>query len=60
MKTPYVFEDGENSYTVEDVVEMYALRIGESIFKNEKRVEDIMQDCKILNSLSNALLAIKK
>ena len=60
MKTPYVFENGENSYTVEDVVEMYALRIGESILKNEKRVEDIMQDCKILNSLSNALLAIKK
>lgn len=60
MKKPFSFEKDGEDYTLSDSVEIMAVGIAESVFKKEKRVEDIMQDCKILNSLSNALLAIKK
>lgn len=59
MKKPYAFEKNGEYYTLQDCVEAYALCVAESLFKEEKRVEEIMQDCKILNSLSNALLSIK-
>ena len=59
MKKPYVFEKDNEQYSLQDCVEICAVGIAESIFKNEKRVEEIMQDCEILNSLSNALIAIK-
>lgn len=59
MKKPYAFEKDGEQYTLRDSVEECALGIAESLFKKEKRVEEIMQDCKILNSLSNALLAVK-
>lgn len=59
MKKPYAFEKDGEQYTLQDCVEQCALGIAESLFKNEKRAEEIMQDCKILNSLSNALLAIR-
>ena len=60
MKKPYCFEQDGEQITLSDAVEICAVRIGESIIKKEKREEEIMRDCKILNSLSNALLAIKK
>lgn len=59
MKKPYAFEKDGEQYTLQDCVEQCALGIAESLLKKEKRVEEIVQDCKILNSLSNALLAIK-
>lgn len=60
MRKPYAFEHEGETYTLEESVEIVASKISESFLKNEKRVEDIKQDCKILNSLSNALLAIKQ
>lgn len=60
MRKLYVFEHEGEEYTLEESVEIIALKISESFLKNEKRVEDIKQDCKILDSLSNALLAIKQ
>ena len=59
VKKPYVFEKDNEQYSLQDCVEICAVGIAESIFKNEKRTEDIMQDCEILNSLTNALIAIK-
>ena len=59
MKKPYCFEQDGEQITLSDAVEIFAVGIGESILKKEKREEEIMRDCKILNSLSNALLAIK-
>lgn len=59
MKKPYVFEQNGEQISLSDSVEIMALGIAESVFKKEKRVEDIQQDCKILNSLTNALIAIK-
>ena len=59
MKKPYVFEKDNEQYSLQDCVEICAVGIAESIFKNEKRAEDIMQDREILNSLTNALIAIK-
>ena len=60
MQKPFAFEKDGEEYTLSESVEIMAVGIAESVFKKEKRVEDIMQDCKILNSLSSALLAIKK
>lgn len=59
MKKPYAFEYEGGNVTLRDSVEMCAVGIAESILKKEKGIEEIMQDCKILDSLSNALLAIK-
>ena len=59
MKKPYVFEKDNEQYSLQDCVEICAVGIAESIFKNEKRAEEIMQDREILNSLTNALIAIK-
>lgn len=59
MKKPYAFEYEKEIVTLRDSVEMCAIGIAESIFKKEKGIEEIMQDCKILDSLTNALLATK-
>lgn len=59
MKKPFAFEKDGSQYTLRDSVELLALGICEDI-SEEKRIEEIMTKCKILNSLSNALLAIKK
>nr|DAF82246.1 MAG TPA: hypothetical protein [Caudoviricetes sp.] len=37
-----------------------ALAIAEEYANDEKRIEEIQQRCKILDSLSMALLAVKK
>lgn len=59
MKKPYVFEQNGEQISLSDSIELMAVGIAESVCKKEKRVEDIQQDCKILNSLTNALMAIK-
>ena len=48
------------SYGLSDSVECMALLIAEEYSKDEKRIEEIQQRCKILDSLSTALLAVKK
>ena len=60
MRKPFAFEFEGNQYTLSDCVEICAVGVAENLFKKEKEVEEIMRDCKILNSLSSALMAIKK
>lgn len=59
MKTSYGYELNGKSMTLSDSVECMALLIAEEYSKGEKRIEEIQQRCKILDSLTNALLAIK-
>lgn len=59
MKTPYMFEFEGKEYNLRDSIELLALGICEDIAKEEQRTESIMRKCKMLDSLSNALLAIK-
>lgn len=56
----YAFEKGGETYTLRDSVELFALGICEDIMSEEQRTEVVLQKCKVLDSLSNALLAIKK
>lgn len=58
MKDTYTFSKGENKYNLSDCVEFLALDICEDLTE-KKRIEEIMQKCKVLNSLSGALMAIK-
>lgn len=60
MKKPFAFECEGEELTLEDSIELFALGICENIAKKEQRTKSIMLKCKILDSLSNALLAIKK
>lgn len=60
MRKPYTYEFGEESYTLEDSIEFLALDICKCVSDKEQRTTEVMQKCKILDSLSNALLAIKK
>ena len=60
MKKPYGFEIDGTSMTLSVSVECMALIIAEEYCKDEKRIEEIQQRCKILDSLSMALLAVKK
>ena len=60
MKKSYGYEAGGNSMNLSDSVECMALLIAEECYKDEKRIEEIQQRCKILDSLSMALLAVKK
>lgn len=60
MKKTLAFEEDGETYTLQESVELFALGICENIAKEEQRTEAILQKCKILDSLSNALLAIKK
>lgn len=46
-------------YTLEECVELFAIAISDDISEGKKRTKEIQQDCKILDSLSNALKAIK-
>lgn len=59
MKMSYGYELAGKSMTLSDSVECMALLIAEEYSKGEKRIEEIQQRCKILDSLTNALLAIK-
>lgn len=58
MRETHTFIKGENEYSLSDCVEFFALDICEDLAE-KKRIEEIMQKCKILNSLSSALVAIK-
>jgi hypothetical protein len=60
MKKPYGYKIDGTSMTLSDSVECMALVIAEEYCKDEKRIEEIQQRCKILDSLSMALLAVKK
>ena len=60
MNHEYVFECEGNNVTLADSVEIIALGIAECVIKKEKRTKEIMQCCKILDSLSGALNAIKE
>ncbi|MCM1218807.1 MAG: hypothetical protein NC548_30350 [Lachnospiraceae bacterium] len=51
-------KDGEG-FSLEDGVEFMAVKICEDL-TNGKRTNEIMQKCKILDSLSNALIAVRK
>lgn len=45
---------------LEDCIESIALTISRTVMEEkEKRTEDVLQECKILDSLSNALIAIR-
>ena len=61
MRKPYAInndgDDGEFK-TLQDCVELMALGIADDVANNEK-IEKIQSECKILDSLTNALLAIK-
>ena len=59
MKMSYGHEVDGKSMTLSDSVACMALLIAEEYSKGEKRIEEIQQRCKILDSLTNALLAIK-
>jgi len=51
-------KDGDQ-FSLEDGVELMAIRICEDLTSG-KRTNEIMQKCKILDSLSNALIAVRK
>ena len=61
MRKPYAInndgDDGEFK-TLQDCVELMALGIADDVANSEK-IEKIQSECKILDSLTNALLAIK-
>lgn len=61
MRKPYAInndgDDGELK-TLQDCVELMALGIADDVVNNEK-IEKIQSECKILDSLTNSLLAIK-
>lgn len=59
MSTEFTVNVNEEEFSLRNAVELFALGICEDISKNEKRIEDIERKCKILNSLSNALMAVK-
>lgn len=59
LNKEYLFEKDEQYFTLRDSVELFALGICENIVKEEKRTTEILRKCKILDSLTNALNAIK-
>lgn len=59
MKNPILFEKDGSTYSLAESVEAFAVKICEELSEEEKRTEEIMQKCKILDSLSNALISIK-
>ena len=60
MKGSYGYALGKTTLNLSDSVECIALAIAEEYANDEKRIEEIQQRCKILDSLSMALLAVKK
>lgn len=53
------FEKNGEVYSLEDCVEFMAIKICEGLAE-KKRTNEIMRQCKILDSLSNALIAVRK
>ena len=58
MEKPRTIEDVPMQRTLQDYVEQMALGVANDVVRGE-RVEKIHDECNILNSLTNALLAIK-
>lgn len=58
MRKPYVINSDGEFKTLQDCVELMALGIADDVANSEK-TEKIQSECKILDSLTNALLAIK-
>ena len=57
MEGNYIEHDGKKM-DLRECIELYALAICKDIITEEERTEKTIQDCRILDSLSNALLAI--
>lgn len=56
----YALRKDNQTYTLRDAVELYALGIAEDLMSAEKKeTEEIKQKCEILDSLSYALQATK-
>lgn len=58
MEKPRTIKDDPLQRTLQDYVEQMALGVANDVVRGE-RVEKIHDECNILNSLTNALLAIK-
>lgn len=58
MKKPYVINSDGEFKTLQDRVEQMALGIADDV-ANDEKIEKIQSECKILDSLTIALLAIK-
>nr|DAF90583.1 MAG TPA: hypothetical protein [Siphoviridae sp. ctGDt6] len=58
MRKPYVINSDGEFKTLQDCVEQMALGIADDV-KNGEKTEKIQGECKILDSLTNALNAIK-
>ena len=58
MRKPYAINNDGEFKTLQDSIEQLALSIADDVANSEK-IEKIQSECKILDSLTNALLAIK-
>lgn len=58
MRKPYCMEEDKSHRTLQDFVELIALGIANDVADGEK-IERIQSECKILNSLTEALKVIK-
>ena len=58
MRKPYAINSGGEFKTLQDCVEQMALGIADDV-ANDEKIEKIQSECKILDSLTIALLAIK-
>lgn len=58
MRKPYAINNDDEFKTLQDCVEQMALGIADDV-ANDEKTEKIQSECKILGSLTNALLAIK-
>lgn len=58
MRRPYTINNDGEFKTLQDCIEQLALGIADDV-KNGEKTEKIQGECKILDSLTNALMAIK-
>lgn len=58
MKKPCCIDDDKEQRTLQDYVERFAVILAYGVVNGEK-IETIQNECKILDSLTNALNAIK-
>lgn len=58
MRKPYYMDGDEQKRTLHDFVEQFALGVAYGVI-NDERTDVIQNECKILDSLTNALNAIK-
>lgn len=58
MRRPYAINNDGEFKTLQDCIEQLALSIADDV-ANDEKIEKIQSECKILDSLTIALLAIK-